>query len=153
MFLHENAGNIGLRLDWFEGVYKHLKVNIVAVAYRGFSRSEGKPNQEGILIDTEAILEYVKTEERISNESVFLLGRSLGGAVATHTYAKMAQAGEKWIKGVILENTFTSVEKIADNVFPFLKAIPNIKKRMLRLDWNSEDKIKHLDCPLLIIAG
>ena len=88
--MHENAGNIGLRLDWFEGVYKHLQVNIVAVAYRGFSRSEGKPDQEGILEDTMAMLEFVKTEDRINKDKVFLLGRSLGGAVATHTYARMA---------------------------------------------------------------
>mmetsp|Transcript_13778 Transcript_13778/g.17412 ORF Transcript_13778/g.17412 Transcript_13778/m.17412 type:complete len:209 (-) Transcript_13778:780-1406(-) len=39
IFLHENAGNIGLRMDWFEIVYKQLNVNVLAVAYRGFSRS------------------------------------------------------------------------------------------------------------------
>ena len=44
VFFHENAGNIGLRMDWFEIVYKQLEVNIVAVSYRGFSRSQGKPN-------------------------------------------------------------------------------------------------------------
>ena len=62
----------------------------MAVAYRGFSRSEGKPDQEGILEDTMAMLEFVKTEDRINKDKVFLLGRSLGGAVATHTYARMA---------------------------------------------------------------
>ena len=45
IFLHENAGNIGLRLDYFELVYNKLDVNIVAVAYRGYSRSEGEPNE------------------------------------------------------------------------------------------------------------
>ena len=45
VFLHENAGNIGLRMDWFEIVYKNLGVNVLAVAYRGYSRSQGKPNQ------------------------------------------------------------------------------------------------------------
>ena len=43
IFFHENAGNIGLRLDWFQLVYTNLGVNILAVAYRGFSASEGKP--------------------------------------------------------------------------------------------------------------
>jgi hypothetical protein len=41
IFFHENAGNIGLRLDYFELIYHKLEVNIVAVAYRGYSKSEG----------------------------------------------------------------------------------------------------------------
>ena len=41
IFMHENAGNIGLRLDYFELIYHNLDVNIVAVAYRGYSKSDG----------------------------------------------------------------------------------------------------------------
>ena len=72
-------------------VYTNLGCNILAVAYRGFSASEGKPTQEGILLDSEAVLEFAKSEERINNERVFLVGRSLGGAVATHTVALLAE--------------------------------------------------------------
>ena len=43
------------------------------------------------MLDSEAILEYAKSEDRINNERVFLVGRSLGGAVATHTVAKLAE--------------------------------------------------------------
>lgn len=39
IFFHENAGNIGLRMDWFEIIYKSLNCNIVGVSYRGFGRS------------------------------------------------------------------------------------------------------------------
>ena len=41
IFMHENAGNIGLRLDYFELIYHNLNVNVVAVAYRGYSKSGG----------------------------------------------------------------------------------------------------------------
>ena len=134
-------------------MYTNLGCNILAVAYRGFSASEGKPSQEGILLDSEAVLEYAKTEERINNERVFLVGRSLGGAVATHTAAVLAEKKNEWIKGLILENTFTSVSKMADSLFPFLKLIPNIKKRMLRLDWDSTRQIGKIKSPILIVAG
>ena len=153
IFFHENAGNLGLRLDWYELVYKNLQCNILSVAYRGFSRSQGKPSQEGILLDTEAILEYAKSEDRINNDRVFIVGRSLGGAVSTFTVAKLAEQGDEWIKGVILENTFSSIEKIADRLFPFLKAIPNIKKKMLRLDWDSEGQIGKIRKPIMFVAG
>ena len=153
VFLHENAGNIGLRMDWFEIVYKNLGVNVLAVAYRGYSRSQGKPNQEGILLDVEAMLEFAKSEPRINNERVFLLGRSLGGASCVFTAAKLAQQDDEWIKGIIIENTFSSISKIADRLFGFLKAIPNIKRKMLRLDWDSEAKIAQVRLPILLIAG
>mmetsp|Transcript_43563 Transcript_43563/g.57683 ORF Transcript_43563/g.57683 Transcript_43563/m.57683 type:complete len:87 (+) Transcript_43563:959-1219(+) len=31
--------------------------------------------------------------------------------------------------------------------------IPNIKRKMLRLDWNSEEKIAKVRLPMLLIAG
>ena len=43
VFMHENAGNIGLRMDWFELMYNRMNCNIVCFAYRGYSRSEGSP--------------------------------------------------------------------------------------------------------------
>jgi hypothetical protein len=41
VFLHENAGNIGLRLDYFELLFKKVGVNVLAFGYRGYGRSEG----------------------------------------------------------------------------------------------------------------
>jgi len=140
-------------MDWFEIMYKQLGVNVLAVAYRGFSRSQGKPSQPGLLLDVEAMLAFAKAEPRINKKRTFLLGRSLGGAVAAHTVAKMAQQNEEWIAGLILENTFSSIDKMADRLFPFLKAIPNIKRKMMRLDWNSESQIGNITSPILFVAG
>lgn len=39
VFFHENAGNIGLRLDYFELLCKHVGVNVLCIAYRGYSSS------------------------------------------------------------------------------------------------------------------
>jgi len=105
------------------------------------------------MLDAEAMLEFAKSEEKINNERVFLSGRSLGGATAIHTAARLAHEKDEWVKGVIIENTFTSVSKIADNLFPFLKAIPNLKNRMLRLDWNSEEAIRNVKLPMFFVAG
>ena len=60
IFLHENAGNLGLRMDYFDLIYYNLQVNIVAVAYRGYSGSEGVPNEEGLIQDAHAMVEYCK---------------------------------------------------------------------------------------------
>ena len=54
IFFHENAGNIGLRMDYFEIIH-NLGLNIMCIAYRGFSDSEGYPSEAGIKLDTIAI--------------------------------------------------------------------------------------------------
>jgi len=66
VFLHENAGNIGLRMDWMELLYKHLHVNLLVVAYRGYSGSEGEPSQEGLLMDADAMVAFCKSEPKIN---------------------------------------------------------------------------------------
>jgi len=73
--------------------------------------------------------------------------------VAAHTAAKLVEKNDEWLKGVILENTFTSIDKMADKLFPFLKMIPNVKKRMMRLDWNSEARVGKITKPILFIGG
>ena len=55
VFMHESSGNIGLRLDYFQAVYHKLNVNILTFAYRGYSRSEGHPSEEGIKMDADTI--------------------------------------------------------------------------------------------------
>jgi pimeloyl-ACP methyl ester carboxylesterase len=76
-------------MDWFEQMYKKLKVNIVCFAYRGYSRSEGEPSQDGIMKDVEVIIDFCKSEPLINQSKVFVCGRSLGGAVAIHTLRKL----------------------------------------------------------------
>ena len=36
MYFHGNAGNIGTRLPYFKAMFDQLKVNILAVEYRGY---------------------------------------------------------------------------------------------------------------------
>lgn len=59
------------------------------VAYRGYSDSEGTPSEEGLSLDAEAIFEYLENSPDINPESIFLFGRSLGGAVAIDLAAKV----------------------------------------------------------------
>ena len=68
VFMHENAGNIGMRLDYFKFLIKKFNVNVLAMAYRGFSESEGKPTEEGLKLDAAAILLFLEKPEVINQE-------------------------------------------------------------------------------------
>lgn len=52
----------------------------------------------------------------IDHDKIFAFGRSLGGAVAVH----LAASFPKEIKGLIIENSFTSIEDMIDVMFPVL---------------------------------
>ena len=62
VFLNDNAGNIGLKLPYFREVIKRLGVNVLAIAYRGYSYSDvtKKPNEEGLKLDAETIIKFLE---------------------------------------------------------------------------------------------
>ena len=114
IFLHGNAGNVGSRLPNLEVLVKQLNMNIVILAYRGYGNSQGVPSEEGLYLDAEATLDFVLSHEQIDHTRVFVFGRSLGGAVA----ANLANKHMNRIRGLILENTFTSIPCMVDHIFP-----------------------------------
>ncbi len=42
---------------------------------------------------------------------------------------------------------------MADALFPFLKLIPSIKRRMLKINWDSLGKVDKVNCPILFVSG
>lgn len=59
VFFHENAGNIGLRLDYFNLAYKRLNCDIFVIAYRGYSESDGYPDETNIKKDMHILNDYI----------------------------------------------------------------------------------------------
>lgn len=82
IYFHENAGNIGNRLYAIEALYIELEVNILIVGYRGYGHSEGTPTEPGLELDAEAIFQFALSHKEINNQKLFIIGKSLGGAVA-----------------------------------------------------------------------
>ncbi len=70
------------------------KYNILCVAYRGYSESEGVPNEAGMKQDAKAITDFARSCSLIDTKRVFLFGRSLGGAVALHLVSEMDRAND-----------------------------------------------------------
>ena len=92
VFFHENAGNLGLRMDYFQTLYHEANCDVLAVAYRGYSSSSGKPTEEGLKLDAAAVINFLNKDlaQFYANRGgVFILGRSLGGAVAAATVASL----------------------------------------------------------------
>ncbi|EAR92062.3 alpha/beta superfamily hydrolase (macronuclear) [Tetrahymena thermophila SB210] len=148
VFFHENAGNIGLRLYYFQKYMKHTGVNILAFAYRGYSDSDDAPIDEpGLQKDSLAIIEYAFRSGKINPNNVFFHGRSLGGAVLTYG---LTHSLENKPNGIILENTFTSLDDMVDVVF---RPVSIFKRLILKNHWPTINQMSKVQVPALFIKS
>ena len=95
-FFNKNFKDIGTRIPFLKYMQKYCNVNILLVAYRGYSYSEGVPTESGIQRDAhvlfyfwskltrQAVLDYIFSRTDLDTEKIFIFGRSLGGAVGIY---------------------------------------------------------------------
>lgn len=148
VMLGPNAGNMGHSLPIARAFYD-MGYNVVTLSYRGYGLSEGSPSEKGLKMDVEAALDYLADHETIKSTSVVLYGRSLGGAASI--YCAQLPKAKDIIKGVILENTFTSLPQVVPNLFPFLSPI----QVLVSEKWRSIDAIPKVSntIPFLFLSG
>jgi len=82
VYYHGNAGNVGVRLPNVRLMVALIKVNVLLVDYRGYGSSSGTPDEQGLGLDAEAVLDALSWRTDIDHNKIVLFGRSLGGAVA-----------------------------------------------------------------------
>lgn len=114
LFAHGNAGNISHRADVLSLLQRHLDASVMIFDYRGYGRSEGKPNEAGVLQDARAARAWLAKRAGVAESEIILLGRSLGGGVAVDL------AAEDGARALILESTFTSLPDVGARHYPFL---------------------------------
>ena len=99
-------------------------------------------------------MKYVSAELTryyVNRGGVFVLGRSLGGAVAANTIAEMDQDNAYFdIDGVILENTFTSIEALVEDRFGMLAYF---KSLILTNYWNVLEMVPKIKLPMHFVGG
>ena len=142
LFFHGNAGNIGDRIQFLSFLFES-GFSVFVFDYRGYGDSEGRPTEEGILMDSDAAYEELTVGLGVPPEQIVFFGRSLGGVVAAHA------ARGRPIRGLILEGTFSSAHDMAEIIFaPIRVPTPFISVRLDTLEY-----LRLRKCPLLVIHG
>lgn len=153
VFFQENAGNMSMRLHFLRALVRVLDCRAFILSYRGYGESEGSPSENGLKMDAEAAMDYLLQRDDVSENGTVLMGRSLGGAVAIHAAVKYKQN----IAGLIVENTFASIEEMAPLALPFLRPLVGEGKPcnwLIRNKWDSCRAIKSLvETPTLFMVS
>ena len=147
---HGNAGNVGHRLPIGKVLSESLGCHVFMVEYRGYGHSTGAPSEDGLSIDGQTALDYVRSHEELKKTKIVVYGQSLGGAVAVKLVQANQNAGD--IAGVILENTFTSIRKLIPTVMPPAKFIAS----WCHQRWSSDEtitKMTNKNIPILFLSG
>jgi uncharacterized protein len=137
---HGNAGNIADRAGVDEFLWD-TPANVFAVEYRGYGRSEGKPNEAGFYRDADAAFKYLVSTKGTDPKTVISFGQSLGTSVAAHL------AAQDHVGGVVLEAPFPSASRAARRIFWFLPGIGLLLGSQL----DTEKRLKEINAPLLIV--
>jgi len=140
LFFHGNAGNISHRLERVRILVESLGLDVFLVDYRGYGESSGKPSEEGLYADGEAI-SRAATERGFPPDRIVLFGESLGCAVAIETALRHP------CLALILETPFLSIAALAKEIYPFLPAF------LIRTRFDNEAKIARITVPKLIVAA
>ena len=116
--------------------------------YRGYGLSTGTPGEKGLAIDAQTGLDYIRSRAELRGNKIVVYGQSIGGAVAIDLVSKNQQAGD--IAGLILENTFLSIEKMIPAVMPAARYLTPLCHE----HWRSEKSLpKITDVPILFLSG
>jgi fermentation-respiration switch protein FrsA (DUF1100 family) len=111
---------------------------LLAMSYRGYPGSGGKPSEKALFSD--ALETYDWLAERTSD--IVIHGESLGTGIATYT------ASQRPEEALILEAPYTAAVDIAAERYPWVPV-----KLLMRDQYRSDDYIDEIDTPLLIVHG
>ncbi len=106
--------------------------------YRGYGLSEGQPSQKALYADALKIFDQMVQYPGVHPEEIYLMGRSLGAAVAVYV------ASERPVKGLILVTPWDSLGRVAQRHYPYLPI-----SLLLKHPFDSLSLAKKLEVPLL----
>jgi uncharacterized protein len=138
LYFHGNGGALNLRADRFSRIVAQ-GVGLVALSYRGYGGSTGRPTEAGLIEDARAA--YAFAAERYPGR-IAVWGESLGTGVA------VALAAEKPVTRLILDAPFTSTVDVAADLYWFLPV-----RWLMKDQYRSDLRIQQVKAPVLILHG
>src|SRR5262249_81861 len=114
---------------------------VLALRYRGYGLSSGRPTEQGLYRDADAVLDHVWNGREHSGPLVYW-GRSLGTAIAAYAAARRPP------DGVILESGFPAAPPLVRSSPP-----PAFRALVSTYRFPTASFMKRVECPALVVHG
>uniref|UniRef100_A0A0N4ZMW3 Hydrolase_4 domain-containing protein n=1 Tax=Parastrongyloides trichosuri TaxID=131310 RepID=A0A0N4ZMW3_PARTI len=147
IFSHPNGTDLSDNIIGFPNLLdfaRFMEVNLISYDYSGYGISNGIPNQETLVGNLQAILNYAKNVLKYPEERIILWGYSLGGAISS-----MVARNNKNIAGLILYGSPASIKAVVKTRIFNRKIVKD--KYIKNTPFNTAEVVKEVDCPTLVI--
>lgn len=139
LYFQGNGGGLDARAHRFQALAA-AGIGFLALNYRGFGGSSGRPSQAGLLQDADAAYGFAAAREPA--ERLVLWGESLGTGIAVATAARHKVAR------VVLESPYTSIADVAAAIYWYLPVRPLVKDR-----FDAAAQVGKVTAPVLVVQG
>ncbi|KAL8773683.1 MAG: hypothetical protein Q9209_001449 [Squamulea sp. 1 TL-2023] len=153
---HGNAGTVAQ--GWRTDAYRSLssgspaKIHVLAVDYRGFGLSTGTPDEQGLITDGIATVQWAIDVAKISPHRIIIVGQSLGTAVAAAVAEHFVRVSKVEFAGIVLIAAFSDMPTLLltysiGGLVPILSPLrpyPRIQRffsGFLRDTWDTSSRI------------
>lgn len=143
LLCHGNAENVAQASSYMGRLLRDtLNASVFVFDYRGFGKSDGTPNEQGVLDDSKAALDWLNEKTGTRPHDIILVGHSIGGGPACYL------AAEFGAKVLVLQRTFSSLVDAAQCQYPFVPV-----SLLMRNRFESAELIKLYNGPLFQSHG
>ena len=139
LYFHGNGGSLSWRGERFGSLISDGS-GLIALSYRGYGGSSGRPTENGLFED--AVAAYSFAVARYPAERIVLWGELLGSAVA------LAVAAEKPVGCVVLEAPFTSAADVGARHYWFVPV-----RLFMKDQFRSDLRASKVTAPVLVVHG
>ena len=139
IYFQGNAEGLAARVGRFTWLTAD-GTGLLALCYRGYCGSTGKPSEAGLIRDAMAAYDFVRA--RFPARQIVLFGELLGTGVA------VALGAEHEIGALILDAPYTSIADVGAAAYPFAPV-----RWLLKDSFRSDQRIAHVKAPLLVLHG
>lgn len=113
LHFHGNAQNLSAHAS-FSSWMAEAGYTVLIFDYSGYGLTGGKPNQEGIISDSQVVMRWIMAEDKWKNKGLpyIVFAQSLGGAVGTTALAETPEFASK-VDLLVVESSFDSYQGVA----------------------------------------
>lgn len=150
LFLHGNGENLGTLMGSpFLAQLLRIPAHLLVIDYPGYGKSRGTPSEHSLVSAALAALRYLK--ESAAGSPIFVVGWSLGAAVAAQTVARECASREdrpSELAGLALISPWSSLLDVA------ALHVPRVLARLLLRDrYETESTVRSISVPTLVAHG
>jgi uncharacterized protein len=139
LFLHGTPGTLPDH-RWRLAQLQKSRLGILAIDWRGYGGSTGRPSEAGLRADARAAFDFIRAA--VPDARIAAFGESLGTGVA------VALACERPVAGVLLNAPYASVRRLYELRRPFLPY-----RWLLTDQFDAESLIGGVGVPVMILHG